>query len=528
MKKLYLSLICILYTGYLPAQTNMTLMELTALDSTSSSFAFFRKPDGGLFIGTRQNRIVNSSSTIILTDSVGQPVSAYTAPVSISSAVRCSDGGYLMLADGILKTDSLLNIQWYKRDTLFLSVFLFTSIAEKNGYCYAAGSLLNSIIDPQLTFYATHASIILKFDLAGNLVDHVNLGDTLHSSQRYNYYQPTLYPSDDGSLYVTTSLLQYWASGTCNRHPAILKLDNNLDVIWSKKYIVNLFNGLSGLRFLSDGNLALYGDFGNNYPYCTKFRPYLHKLDTAGNVLWSREYSYGTSLSHGTSSMIELNDNSLVFARAFEDTVAGRYIPVFDHLDANGVILSSRQLTYPYGQFNFQFLLTSELNGIIPAYRINSRDTMLIMTFDTTLAMECNSIPNNYIDSALAMVPEPFLPVNLSYQIYLYDDTSGNFVSTPVSSMEACVSTTAPQILEQTFKLFPNPTSGKFEIQLSGTESTIDNVALISAEGKFQQLSGKKNNSRSTAFDISDVTPGIYVLRIETNGQVIHRKMVRY
>ena len=45
------------------------------------------------------------------------------------------------------------------------------------------------------------------------------------------------------------------------------------------------FSGTGGLARFGNGDLALYGTYGNNFPYCTYFKNYLERIDTAGNVV---------------------------------------------------------------------------------------------------------------------------------------------------------------------------------------------------------------------------------------------------
>jgi hypothetical protein len=125
--------------------------------------------------------------------------------------VLCSDSGYLMLGyNALIKTDQDLNIEWAKHMAMSWPTYWTNEIAEHDGHYYMFSGVPEQMFDPDLGFFGTYAVVILKFDGVGDLVDQVILADTVYSEERYNLYQPQATFGDDGSLYVSLNMLQYW------------------------------------------------------------------------------------------------------------------------------------------------------------------------------------------------------------------------------------------------------------------------------------------------------------------------------
>ena len=514
-----LALIC----GHIHGQGPVKLITLPTLDSTTQRVAFIKKPGDGYLIATRQAGTTGWGSTMISTDDTGEPQSAARVTDNIPNVILCQDSGYLMQSafNMLVKTDQALNIQWAKKMVAPLPGLFVNGIYEHDGSYYMTASVQESLIDPGLAFYGTYAAIVFKFSAAGDLLDHVILADTLYSSSRYNLYQPTLAFDEDGSLYLSLNMLQYWAAGTCNRQPTVLKLNADLDLMWAYRYPVNIFNSVAGLTMLHDGNLALSGSYGNNYPYCTYFRNYMQKIDTAGNVLWAKSYQHPDPAGHGTFPALELADSTLLFSRTVQDTLGAPVWPFIDHLDANGAVIGSKGFAHPYGRFNYALMLADAGDGTLGVCRMNNWDTVLFTTIDTSLTTYCYSVPNTTIDSAISIARQLFSPAYLSYAFTFSDTLYPPFQPVPFASQPDCGLITGVEEMNGAgTTVFPNPSAGQVTIAHG---VTILELVVTDALGRIVHRSAPRSNSASVELPIA----GLYLFRImDGHRETTTRKVI--
>lgn len=542
MKKFILLCIFISSSILAGAQQPFNFIFLPSLDSTTQKNTMLRLPDGGLLFVTTQSGVSGSGTTVIKTDSSGNPLSAAQFAETISKAERCSDGGFLMFnlfSPVIIKTDSMLNILWAKKLAPVFPGLYFSSAIEQDGVCYVSASAAEGLIDPNYSFYGTYAAIIFKFDAAGNFTGYRILADTTYSSSRYNLYQPTLSKSADGNLYMSSSLLQYWAAGTCNRQPGIIKLDTALNLLWSKIYVVNIFNGVSGLKMLDDGNLALYGDYGNHYPFCNYFHPYLQKIDTAGNIIFAKEYHHPFPANHGTgTSMIEMEDHSMIFTRVFEDTVLNRYVPYLDHINPDGSVRNSKACDFPYTASYYSMSIAEEVNGQIPLSRMNSRDSLLFLSVDTSLTAYCGTVPN-VTEEANVVITQANLPLTyLNYTFVFVDTAYAPFQSVPVTASPACNTTfISSQENEDNLFVYPNPAENELGVRfpigigavLGVRACTITVYNLIGEKIPAALLphdSYRDPNSLLQTLDVHELPPGMYILEVAAPSKLLRTKFL--
>lgn len=72
--------------------------------------------------------------------------------------------------------------------------------------------------------------------------------------------------------------------------------------------------------------------------------------------------------------------------------------------------------------------------------------------------------------------------------------------------------------------LYPNPTTGKFFITFS-KELKNARILLTDMNGKIIQQS--TGNGYRLSFDLSNVAAGMYMIRVEENGNVITKKVIK-
>jgi hypothetical protein len=507
------------------AQQSLRVISLPTQDSTML-WHFMEHTGGGYAMSTAQPEQGANGSTLITTDEQGMPTGALRLDDQIYRMVRCSDGGYLMMIreKTLIKTDAAFSVVWAKKLVNPLPTqSAITEIAENNGYVYAVCNVQVAGIDPSLSFYNTYAAVIFRFNNGGDLVAQQVLADTVFSSGRKNLYLSRPVAGDDGSLYLSMGTLAYWASGTCNRVPTIVKLDTALNVDWSYQYPVSSLSGVSGLTRLANGDLALFGGYGTNYPYCTYFKNYLERIDTAGSVLFAKGYLHPFPAAHSTATPVERLDGTLVVPRSFMDTVLGRYVPFFDLLDADGELLATRGFDRPFANnFDGIFQLANADGGAIAACRLNRRDSILFTRFDTTLITPCHSVPSTAMDTSLTVNRTAFMPAYRAYPFVFIDTTYAPFDPVPVSAIDGCDFTTAIELdYVEPLVIYPNPSSGVVNISAPWP---IAELTITDAVGRLI------HRSKPGVGPVAVMLPasGLYVIRSrDAQGRIVTRRLVK-
>ena len=498
------------------------LITLTGLDSTQL-VTTFAVPGEGFLIVARQAGSVGSGCTLIRTDPDGVPLDALHSPDPITKAVACSDSGYLFLAGDrtLLKVDDDLNVQWASTMSAPPLTWFAMDIAEQDGAYYLAGNVRSQVIDTFQLNYNAYAAVLLKFNGTGDLVDHVILADTTHTSFQYNLYQPMLAPDSDGSLYVGLSMLPDALSGTCNRQPTLVKLNADLDVLWGFRYPPSSYNGLRGVSRLLTGDLALYGDFGTTVGSCNNFHHFLQVIDTTGTVNFAREYHHAAPLSHGTGKPLLLPDSTLLFAQVTSTAFPFVSTRSLHHVDAQGNTIASKVMSAAAANYAASLVsLSTDADGAIGVCRLNAKDTLLFMVIDTTLNTACYTQPDTIIDGTLSITRFAFLPHYLEHPFAFSDTLFAPFQSVPVSAVPDCdLSAEVLGSAEADLLIFPNPSTGSVRITSS---FPIEELTVTDATGRTVERSAP--HTPSTELELE--ADGLYFIRLFDGQRIQVRRLV--
>lgn len=78
------------------------------------------------------------------------------------------------------------------------------------------------------------------------------------------------------------------------------------------------------------------------------------------------------------------------------------------------------------------------------------------------------------------------------------------------------------------FRIFPNPSTGKFTISISNFTSPEVKIIIFNITGQiiYQDLIRNTDNSINTDIDISDFSKGSYFIRIEGDSDTIHKQLI--
>jgi hypothetical protein len=113
---------------------------------------------------------------------------------------------------------------------------------------------------------------------------------------------------------------------------------------------------------------------------------------------------------------------------------------------------------------------------------------------------------------------DPYLPVT-HYRLR-WRDTDGQ---TGISETVQLAFSEA----EARFNIFPNPTTGRIEIQFGELLSTFRSLSLVDGQGKIILAQDRLPASFTTSFDLRGFPPGIYQLRgITEEGEILSTSLV--
>lgn len=501
------------------AQQDGKLIVLPGLDSTQLITAVPRPGEGYLLL-TRQVGTLNAGATLIATDQAGEPVTALHSPETIVNLITCSDGGFLAYSGSrtLLKMDHDLNVEW--ATTLQAPPLTWSGgeLAERNGTYYMAGNVKSQLIDTFQINYGTYAAALFEFDGSGHLTDHVIIADTTHTSFQYNLYQPKLVAGDVGSVYMALNMLPDAMAGTCNRQPALVKFNADLDVQWSSRYLPSTYNGLNGMCLLPTGDLLLYGNHGYANGSCNNFRNYIGVIDTAGTVLFVKSYRHVDPLSHTSGRPVVLEDGGLLFPASHSTTFPYVNTRFFHRVDAQGNTVASMLFTQPSG-FNFTAQLAAGDSGLTGAFRMNAPDTLFFAAIDTSLTTQCYSLPDAVIDSAIALTPLAFTPHYLEHN-FVFADTVYTFTPATAVVLPACdISTGVTTQLAGEVLVFPNPSNGDVRVQ---SAEPIQELIVVDPLGRVVLRAAP----RATSHSLHIPRPGVYTVRVRTSGAEHASKLV--
>jgi hypothetical protein len=108
--------------------------------------------------------------------------------------------------------------------------------------------------------------------------------------------------------------------------------------------------------------------------------------------------------------------------------------------------------------------------------------------------------------------------------IVMVKDVSNSCVTTATIEVWACVGI-AENRSQSAVKVFPNPGSGVFEMELEN-QSTISNVEVYSVSGYLiTKVEGSADGT--TRIDLSDQTTGIYLLKVSTENRTYFAKLIK-
>jgi hypothetical protein len=327
---------------------------------------------------------------------------------------------------------------------------------------------------------------MIKIDVNGNLLWFRNYG--IAGSTWENAYD--VVETSDGGF----AICGYRdPPGSNNRRLLLIRTDSAGNQLWEKTY-GGPYNDWGGYVCRSkEGGFVISGAKVKNSTI-TRAAGWLLKMNDTGSVQWSKEFM-NHSLKHESHMVRQLKDGSYVAIGIVEDDSTGTDRGWIYKVDELGNLIWSRTYTRNTDQHNYfwDFDTTSDGGFVVCGTTHNATQDAWLLKLDS---IGCNA-PG--CDTITGVIEVPL----------------------PATHLEA----------------YPNPTSGLVTLRLpdgvmrgSCTVQVVDVMGRIGASpGSLSTPIGRQARREEEQFsvDLSGFVAGIYIIRVESEGQVWQAKVVK-
>jgi hypothetical protein len=447
-----------------------------------------------------------------------------------------SDNG--RLKSGLLKLNSF-------GDTIFSRLYSSQQmlISKTIDLTKDSNYIISGLIDNGT---ASTTFCISKISQSGNLIWSKFFGDSLNISGYRNVICRSVLDSGFivGISYKDTALTTY----------ALLRLDNNGDTIWCKRYLDN--GHICDLVVTADTGFAILGDDflfktdkgghiswtrrflnhrfqigaivnGSDYDLTftgsdTSNQFYLFKIDTFGNFLWSKVY--GTTNIEASLDLKKTLDGGYVIGGFAYDNQQSRGNAILIRTDSLGDTLSVSGYEGQNYLFIMRiiqtidhgFLLGGYTKDIVPSYT----SKILILKADSLGNLHCNNV-NYPLSVHNFQLQDSVINISFISGFPIIHDTilqEAGVLIYPVCSINFVKDNPSNPI-----NIYPNPANCKVKIE-SRYDLSFELLEIYNLTGV--RILSKQNFTDGCEIDLSTYAKGIYVLVLKSNDQIFINKVV--
>ncbi|MEP7168865.1 MAG: T9SS type A sorting domain-containing protein [Bacteroidota bacterium] len=364
----------------------------------------------------------------------------------VRQLINTPDNGYLLTCNSsesiLIKTDSTGNLEWTESMYPDTAAYLQSTAVSKKGNYISVGYIDQTLNSPFQMF-------IWKVNSMGK--------SKKMKLFNQNWGMPqTIKAAPDSGFYITAVLADTGLTQAQSR-ATIIKIDKHLNLEWVKRvdsagFTIDLFYDIWHTMAV-DSDFIIVKISKPNDPV---FKSYLLKIDTAGNLLWTKKMEQTNVIS-----MNVINQN------------------IYMGIHGYGFLLQKMDL---------------EMNSSCFIYNDSLSLTNFNMT-DTVIMLQHH--PVNEIDTTLAVGA-----VNL----VIYDSVH-------------CNSLNIYQLTDNSaLRISPNPATDKLYISFPAT--TIENITVkifsITGEVLFAEENKTSINYFTNPIDVTKFANGIYFLNVQT------------
>jgi hypothetical protein len=384
----------------------------------------------------------------------------------------------------IFQTDSVGTIEW---DTTFMhSSDGFPGCLEPiqdSGFIVAGYTGVNSYF--------------LKYDKNNNLNWESNIETSKGGVQAIN----SIISIPDNGFIATGDIY------SPNTGLILIKLDENGDSIWTKKYFSDEYgHGLSLVKSLD-----------NTGYYClamkSNARTLLLKINEQGDTIWSRKIYEG----YHAISMISTSDTNLVIS-AHENSCT----LVFTKIDLSGNKIWEKKYNSDYTYNYCNHFSETQDKGFITANYMEPLQQNESYLWIMKLDEQGDSLFS--ITSTVKLRPEKIMETNDNLYVFLANDKYQKPRLIKTDESGDVITSVHSSERQNQINFYPNPVQDKLTIKLElnphkkGFYKLFNTSGILIKENELYQI---------TTIDMSKLTNGIYVLNIIIDDQMISKKIMK-
>lgn len=428
---------------------------------------------------------------------------------NLYTAIETSDGGFLLLGYSnstisgdktapnyggddiwVVKVDSTGTVLWdktYGGDSL---EFINCGIATSYGYILAGYSYSGISGNKTLANLGSADIWLVGIDFSGAILWQKAYGGNageipihiVHSSDGNIVICGSSSSSNSGTFAQNSyGFSDYW----------VLKLDINGNLLWQNNYGGSGYESAQKILETANGDFIITG-YSNSPTSGTKTSTnyggndvWVVKIDSNGNLLWDN--SYGGDQDDASYNGVIVDGGYFLTGSSLSD-------------------VSGNKTTPANGSYDFWGLKIDDNGAILWQKGIGG-----------TLSDGCNSIVQNP-DGSFLLAGSSSSPVSGTKTVASYGDTDYWLVKLEAEDLHT------PAFLSET-TFYPNPAKDYFYIDFANNFNTIE-IEVYNTLGQLVKTKKVYNQNR-LRFDCNDITDGIFLITIKTDGKIAQYKLIK-
>jgi hypothetical protein len=387
----------------------------------------------------------------------------------------------------IIKVNKQGNVLWNKRynnNTCNFSVNAFLKNAKNEyigvGGSFTAGDTCGS--SPTNPYSVDLQLYMQKINDSGDLIWQKTIGESVNKTGQLGV---GITPTKDGN---------YFAIGSDDGYPWLLKINEGGDSLWTKKYASLYGNGPASISSINDGYLIFTITYTNTY---------ISKINEQGDLLWTKNLPFrAEALTQGANGNFILSRTYKPFIQVFT---------IITNIDKEANVLWEKSYAC-HGTWALTF--TNDGNYIIGAKDFAKVTPKGEILWNKRYWGANNITPSYYYLNVIATSDGGFLATGV-YEMNTFlvkTDCNGNLEW----DTNSCLLPTDKEVL-----IFPNPFYDNVTFQLPNINKDVDKVSIRITDllGQILIYNNYENQNIFT-LNLSTYAQGVYIYSVFVNGKI--------
>ncbi|MES2140879.1 MAG: T9SS type A sorting domain-containing protein [Bacteroidota bacterium] len=437
--------------------------------------------------------------------------------------IPAKDGGYIIT--GMITNDIINDMDIYIIKTNSTGDKQWTKTYGGNKPEYSFGIL--QATDSSGYFIIGYSQSFGAGDYDTWLLKIDNDGDTLWS-KRYgtwgNDQGQEIIPTSDGNYMITGAT----SSPPNNNYQAYLtKIDPNGVVLWEKYYGGTNYEIGNSVKQTPDGGYIM---LGITYSYGVNGNAYLVKTNSTGDTAWTKNFG-GNQLDEGI--FIVVNSDSTYTFCVRDSSTAGKNIDVqIIKTDKNGIVIWDKHYGGTEKDTDKMIQKTSDggyvVSAITRSFGLSLPDMWILKldsNGDTLWTRKYGGADNEHCYSTRQTSDGGYIAVG---KCESFSSENGIMFLKLNSTGKLGPEVGINEIYaDNTLDVYPNPASRIFNINFKESSSPATlNISDTKGQVIFSQVLDGPSQGRNKTIDLKDNAPGVYLLTIRSTEKIITKKII--